>query len=149
LKKEPGVFQKDINKLVDEGILLDEHRGNNHFFSLNKKYTVYEELKSVFLKTVGAVGILKDALKKIKGIERAFVYGSFAQGEERKNSDIDLMIIGSADEDEILDAISKVEGALNRTINYGLISGQDFQRKVKDGNSFLMNILSKKVIELI
>ena len=35
LGKEPGVFQRAINALVDEGILEDEYRANARFFSLS------------------------------------------------------------------------------------------------------------------
>jgi PAS domain S-box-containing protein len=38
LKKEPGVFQRAINALVEEGILESEYRANARFFRLAEKY---------------------------------------------------------------------------------------------------------------
>ena len=38
LKKQPGVFQRAINALVEEGILESEYRANARFFQLAEKY---------------------------------------------------------------------------------------------------------------
>lgn len=48
LKKEPGVFQRAINALVKEGILLSEYRANARFFSLNKKNKTSHRKTSAF-----------------------------------------------------------------------------------------------------
>ena len=69
IEKEPGVFQKDINKLVEENILESYYEANRHFFKLNKKYPLYKELKSIFFKTIGIKGTLQRELGKIRGIE--------------------------------------------------------------------------------
>ena len=37
LKKEPGVFQRAINALVEEGMLESEYRANARFFKLAEK----------------------------------------------------------------------------------------------------------------
>jgi predicted nucleotidyltransferase len=147
--KEPGVFQKDINKLVEEGFLENYYKTKRRFFKINKKYPFYNELKSIFFKTVGVKGRLQKELKGIKGVKEAFIYGSFARGEEKESSDIDLFIIGSADEDEILDLIDKLENKFGREINYILMNEKEFQKKLKEKNSFLENILSQKRIKLI
>ena len=149
LGKEPGVFQKDINKLVDDGLLIDELKANSRFFQLNKEHLLFNELKSIFMKTIGVAGTLKKQLKKITGISRAFIFGSFARGEETKASDIDLMIIGSAKEDRILDMLSKLEKEFGRPINYSLISVKEYQEKIKSKDSFLQNVLKGKIIEII
>lgn len=149
LGKKPGVFQRDINKLVEVGYLRSEKKGNSRFFSLNRNHPVYAEMKSIFFKTSGIAGTLKRELAQIQGVARAFIYGSFARGEEKADSDIDLMIIGSADENKILDVISRLEGEFGRPINYGLIGEPEFKRKSVGQDSFFENILKQKRIELV
>lgn len=147
--KEPGVFQASINKLTDNGLLISSYQANSRFFKLNKNHLFYNELKSIFFKTVGIKGALKKSLSKINGIKKAFIYGSFAYNKEQANSDIDLMIIGSAKEDNILDMINKLEDKFEREINYILISEKEYFEKIKNKDSFLKNILKGKNIELI
>ena len=146
--KEPGIFQKDINTLVNRGILLSEYQANSRFFRLNEKHPLFRELKTIFFKTLGAKGKLKKALDKIKNIKIAFIFGSFAQSIEDSYSDIDLMIIGNPDEDQFISEISKIEGRLDREINYHIFSLADWKNEIKK-NSFLENILSQSKIFLI
>lgn len=149
IDKAPGVFQKDINKLVDQNILISQYRANSRFFSLNKKHSLYKELKSIFFKTVGAAGRLKDILTKVKNIRVAFIFGSFAKNKEDTFSDIDLMIIGSPRESVLISEILKIESQLEREINYHIFSMQDWKKGLKRKNAFLENILSQPKMFLI
>jgi predicted nucleotidyltransferase len=147
--KEPGVFQGAINKLVKSGVLTSEYRAKSRFFVLNKDYPLYKELKSIFFKTVGAEGKLRSILKRVKNIQVAFIYGSFAKGKEDTFSDIDLMIIGSPDEDSLINKISSLEKNLDREINYSIFSPQDFRNGLEHGEVFLEEIVSKPKIFII
>jgi len=149
LGKEPGVFQKDINKLVEKGILLSRFKANSRFFELNKKYPLYKELKSIFFKTVGAEGRLREILKNIKNIDVAFIFGSYAKNREDSFSDIDLMIIGDPEENFLIEEVSKLEKRINREINYHIFSRKELKDKVKKKNSFIKGVLSRPKIFLI
>lgn len=149
LNKEPGVFLRDINRLADDGILENYYEAHRRFFKLNKKHPLYEEIKSIFFKTSGIKVVLQAELKKIKGIKRAFIYGSVAHGREVVASDIDLFIVGDISEDELIDLINRLEGKFGREINYTLMDEKELQKKTREGNSFLENILKQKTIELI
>lgn len=149
LDKEPGIFQKDINQLVEKGILISEYRANSRFFKLNKFHPLYSEFKAIFFKTLGAQGQLEKILKKIKNIKIAFIFGSFAQEKEDFYSDIDLMIIGNPDEDLLISAISQLERRLDREINYHIFASKDWKKKIQEKDSFLENIISQPKIFLI
>lgn len=58
LKKKPGVFQRALYNLEDEGVLKSDYRANARFFSLNKNYTFYKEFKSIVRKITKLVIIL-------------------------------------------------------------------------------------------
>jgi predicted nucleotidyltransferase len=147
--KAPGVFQKDINELVKKGILLSERQANSRFFKLNPRHHLHGEFKSIFLKTVGAVGKLKERLKGLKEIDLAFVFGSFARNQADQFSDVDLMIIGNPDEDQLITIISKIESELDREVNYCIFSPLDFKKGLKEREVFLLDILANPKIFII
>jgi predicted nucleotidyltransferase len=149
LRVEPGVFQKDINKLVKNALLTSEFQANSRFFKLNKNYPLYQEIKNVFFKTVGAEGRLKRLFSQLKKIEFAFIFGSYAEGKEDSLSDIDIMIIGNINEKDFISELIKIEEQLDREINYHIYTKQDLQKKIKDKNSFIKNIINKPKIFLI
>jgi predicted nucleotidyltransferase len=147
--KKPGNFQRMINKMVEEGILISERKANVRYFRVNKDYPLYKELKSIVFKTVGVIGSLKEALDKIGIIDFAFVYGSYAKGRENYLSDIDLVIIGKIDEDNLIVELDRLEDILQREVNYKLYTSRDFKRLVKRKDPFLLEILSDKKIMII
>lgn len=147
--KQPGVFQKDINALVEKNILISEKVANSRFFKLNKEYALYSELKSIFFKTIGAQGQLKNALNRIKNIKISFIFGSFAKKNEDSFSDIDLMIIGNPDENLLIEKTSKIEKNITREINYRIFSPFDIKRGLKAGEVFLEEVFGGKKIFLI
>ncbi len=149
LGKKPGNFQRTINKMVEQGILVSEYRANIRSFKANKDYPLYKELKSIVFKTVGVIGSLEETLKKTGTVIFAFIYGSYAKGEENYLSDIDLVIVGKINENILMQKLDALEEILKREVNYKLYALRDFKRLVKQKEPFLMEILRDKKIMLI
>jgi len=144
-----GNVRRELIKLESTGLFLSEKKANLVYYHLNKSYPLFKELKSIIFKTSGAPKMLHTILEKFKGISQAFIYGSFAKGEEREDSDIDLLIIGKVDEDKLVEVISKLERKLQREINYAVYGKEDFNKKKEEGNSFILDILKEKKIFII
>ncbi len=144
-----SMIRKELVHLEEVGVFVSKKKGNLTYFSLNKSYPLFDELKSIVFKTIGIKGLLKKALDKIKGIKAAFIYGSFAKNEERAASDIDLLIIGEPDDDKLLREIDKLEKALRREINYTLYTYNEFKKKKKEKDSFILDLLENRKIFLV
>jgi len=149
LKFSVGNIRRELIKLESAGLFLSENKGNLLYYYLNQSYPLFEELKSIIFKTSGVPKMLHDTLEKFKDIDWAFIYGSFAKGEERENSDIDFLIIGKVDEDKLIEEIGILERKLQREVNYAIYEKEDFNKKKKEDNSFILNILKEKKIFLI
>ncbi len=68
--------------------------GHQKYYQANADGPVFEELHGLIRKTVGLAGPLREALASLcDRIRAAFVYGSVASGQDRADSDIDLMVI--------------------------------------------------------
>jgi predicted nucleotidyltransferase len=139
----------ELRNLKEIGLLSSRNAGNLKYFSLNEEFVIYEELKSIFMKTKGVVGILREAVSKKRHIDYAFIYGSFATGEERAESDIDVMIIGGISLEEVLTSIRGPEEKLSREINVSLYDLQEIRKRVKDRDPFIMEVLGGSKIMLV
>ena len=101
-------------------------------------------------KTAGIFHQLAEALAPLsKAIEFAFVYGSFARGEERSESDIDLMVVGQVTLDQLLERLTPLERTLGRPVNPTVYSSEEMRAKLKAGNHFLKAIQKGKNTFLI
>lgn len=91
-----GASQKHIDNFVEAGVLQEERRGNQRCLQINQAFPLYEELRSICLKSFGLRDGLKSALEPLADqITDAFIFGSVASNTDRADSDIDLMVIGS------------------------------------------------------
>jgi len=147
--KKPGVFQKAINALEEEGILQSTYQANARFFKVNANYPLYKELKKMIDKTAGITEKLRAALKKIDEVQCAILYGSFAKHTERSDSDVDLLIIGRKGVEKVLlNVVRKMERGFQREINYKIYSSSEFSDKWEKGDAFLEEVMNNRYIIL-
>ena len=149
LKIPVSMISKELVNLEKLGMFTSSRTGNLRLFALNQKYLLFDELKSIVFKTVGVVGMLSEAITKLKGVEVAFVYGSFAKVDAGAASDIDLFVIGHVDERKLMKEISKAEKMLRREINYSVYSRTDFMKKKRARDSFINDLLDGAKIFLL
>ena len=142
-----GTLHRELTNLTTAGILKARKIGNIKLFSLNKQNPVYEEIKNIIHKTTGVVKFIKDAIPHVRGVKVAFIYGSFAKGDERQDSDVDMFLIGNnIDEDKLVRAISKIEKKLFKEINYTRYTESEYKREKEKKNSFISEVIKSKKI---
>ena len=149
LKEDPTNVSREMAKLEELGILRSKRNGNIKHFQANQECPFFEELKSLVLKTIGIVGRIRASLKRIPGIEYAFIYGSYAKGDEKADSDVDLLIVGDVELDRLDTNLGKLEKMTGRVVNYVLYSMAEFKSKKKTKDGFLADVLSGKKIMVV
>ncbi len=149
LKEDPTNVSREMAKLEELGILKSKRNGNLKHFQANQDLPFFKELKGLVLKTTGVAGQIRASMGKITGIEYAFIFGSYAKGEEKADSDVDLLIIGDVDMDRLDSNLGKLEKILGREINSVLYNMKEFKSKRKDKDGFLMDVLDDDKIMLI
>ena len=138
-----GAVQRELEKLAEVDLITRTSVGNQVFYQVNQRNPVFAEMRALVNKTVGIFNILRSALEQLaEGITVAFVYGSVARQQEKAESDIDLMIIGHAELDDVLPRLSNAETALGRPVNPTVYSVQEFKKKLDDGNHFLNAVVN-------
>jgi hypothetical protein len=71
----------------------------------------------------------------------AFIYGSFARGQQRTGSDIDIAVVGSASFGEVVTALSQAQDRLGREVNPTVYSAREFAEKAHGGQHFVSTLL--------
>jgi DNA-binding transcriptional ArsR family regulator len=142
-------ISRELRRLEQMGIVQSEKKANLKYYKINQKCPFYEELKGLFLKTVGAPAVIKGSLKDIEGIDTAFMYGSLVKGQEYSVSDIELFLVGDIDEDELVESLSDLGSRLGRDINYSMYKFEEFRKKRKEGNAFINTVLKEPKVVLL
>ena len=147
---QPGTVRRELSLLAGAGVIEREVLGNQVRFRANESYPIYEELRSILKKTSGVADQLRTALAPLTGsIVAAFIYGSVASGQERPNSDIDLMIIGTVSFEDVIRLIHPYQEELRREINPHVYTAAEFKRRSDEESSFIARILELPKIAVI
>lgn len=141
--------QKELNKLLEIGFIKAEREANVKYLRVNKTFPLYGELKSIVYKTIGLADNLKQNLTTLGDVSILFIYGSVARNTEDVNSDIDLMVIGDPDMDELSRHITSAEKRVGREINFTVFTPEDWQSHVREKKGFVTTVLKDAKIFLI
>lgn len=144
-----GSIRRELLKFQRDNLFNTQRTGNLLYYSLNTAHPLFAELKSIVSKTVGAEGSLKKALRSVKKINIAFIYGSFAAKRENAASDIDVMVIGDPDTSELHEKILGLEQKLKREINPAIYSLKEYKTKRHAKSGFWEDLLKNPKIMLV
>ena len=132
---------RELHTLRDAEIIAPKRVGNLVIYRFNPDCPIYEDILAIIRKTVGLADILKELLEPFtEQIEFAYVFGSHARGEERTDSDIDVMIVGSATRRQFSAALRQTETLLRREINAVFYTGDEYGKALEDSNSFISKV---------
>jgi predicted nucleotidyltransferase len=138
-----------LDNLEKEGILISEKRGNMKFFRLNIKYAFIKDKllimeikrKILFFEKQKVIANLFKTDNRIVGL-----FGSYAIGSQKKDSDVDIFIIGDKKEQEKnkdYAALGKVYD-LNISIKYFTLD--EFKDLLIRKNTLLREIVEKHIM---
>jgi len=145
-----GTVQRELTMLAGAGLILRAQTGNQVFYRANRDHPVFTDLHALLARTTGVFHQLSRALAPLADrIQFAFVYGSFARGDENAESDIDVMVIGTVTLDELLERLAPVERSLRRPVSPTVYSQKELKAKLRAGNHFLKAVQKGQSVFLI
>ena|SRR5271165_1785088 len=137
-------LQRELRDLSEVGILKTHKQGRMVYYQANADSPVFQDLRGLLFKTAGLVDVLAHALKPVAArLRAAFVYGSIAAGNERTESDIDLMVVGQVSPAELALPLRRARELLGREINPTVYTPTEFDKKRAANNPFLKQVLDK------
>ena len=135
-----GTIQQELKKLEGMELLVARKDGNRVYYSANNAHPLYEDIRSLVLKTSGLIEVLREALSR-RSVAAAFVFGSVARGEEGAKGDVDVMIVTDAGLKAVSGWLSGVSEKLGREVNPHVLEAGEFKRRRKSGDHFLLRVL--------
>jgi DNA-binding transcriptional ArsR family regulator len=123
-----STVSREVDRLSEADLVHEERRGNLRLLRANVDNPLAQPLTELLALTYGPAAVLGELLAAVEGVTEAYVYGSWAAryaGEQGPPPrDIDVLIVGAADEDDIADAARAAERQLAREVNVHQVSEQ-------------------------
>ena len=138
--------RRELSNLEGIGLLASEERDRKKYYSVNKKFLAFEELKNLITKISMAPGKkLTDGIEAIGDLEFACLSGYFTGSSSR----VDLLLVGDVDRTKLAYFLKKLAKEKGKEIDYTVMSKKEFNYRKVLGDGFLKSILDNEHIVLI
>ena len=143
-----STIRQELRKLVRLELVKWRKDSNRVYYTANRSNPLYPELRSLVLKTVGLVDILRAVLQD-DGIQMAFVFGSIAEGKETADSDVDLFIVGNLGLRTVSKLLSGSSRKIGREINPHVMIAKEFRNRIETGEHFISSVIESQKLFII
>ncbi|MEX2546628.1 MAG: nucleotidyltransferase domain-containing protein [Chloroflexota bacterium] len=144
-----GTASREAKRLEDAGIVERTREGRQVYYQAMREGILFESLESVMRRTMGAHEILRREIGGIAGVKSAVIFGSYVSGKMRLDSDIDLLVVGTPDRDELTEALERAQAAVGRQINEVVMDAEELADRRRRGDAFIESIDSGRTIEVL
>src|SRR6266851_4108093 len=118
---DTGTMTREVRRLEMAGVVRSRSVGRTKLIQANHEAPFYRPLRDLVVIVLGPAKVLGEELAALNGVSAAAIFGSWAAratGEAGPSPvDIDLLVIGRPDRDELHDAIGRARTRLGRDIN--------------------------------
>lgn len=149
LDLDPSNLSKELARLERDGLFRSDVSGRQKYFQLNRDYPLFNEVRSLVGKTIGAPAVIAQSLNRIEGLDEAWLYGSFARNQQDAASDVDVLIIGAPREETLAQSVRRLEQQLGREINYTVLTPKEFASRRARKDAFLENVWHNERVSLV
>lgn len=136
LDADVGTVQREVTRLERAGILRSRRVGNTRLVAANAESPLYRPLAELVLRAFGPLHVVAEEFAEIAGVGDVYIFGSWAArylGEEGPSpADLDVLVVGGPDRDEVYEAALRSERRLGRQVNVTIRSKAAWER-AQDG----------------
>ena len=143
-----GTAARELGKLESAGLLERHREGNQVYFSLRRGSEIVDSVAEIVRRTIGAPSTIRRRLAGLAQVERAVIFGSYARGTTEPDSDIDLLIVGSPDRDDLTDRLERAGYEIGRPVNEVVMSPAELESSRARGDGFVRSIDAGPVIDV-
>lgn len=148
-KTDTGTMTREVRRLEEAGVVRSRVVGRAKLVRANNEAPFYRALRDLVVVVLGPAEVIGEELAGLSGLGAAAIFGSWAaraSGEAGPSpADIDLLIIGRPDRDDLHDAVGRARGRLGRDINT-VVSSAD--RWNANDDPFLAGLRERPMVAL-
>jgi predicted nucleotidyltransferase len=144
-----ATLHRELARLEQAGLIRHDRVGRTKRYLAADDSPLHEPLRALLERTLGVEPLLRRSLERVDGVDSAAIFGSWAAGHSAEGSDIDLLVVGDVDRDDLLAAVREVESQVHREIDVTAYRPDEFDRRREQGSGFLRTVLRGPLIPLV
>jgi predicted nucleotidyltransferase len=137
-----GALQRELTRLESLGLVRRTEEARRVYYAMQHDHPSWKALWTLVREHANPADVLRVALRDVEGIQGAFVFGSFARGNARPDSDVDLLIIEEAIPSGALSrATLSVESLLAKPLDIKRYTADALASKFRAGRAFVRDVI--------
>lgn len=145
-KVELSIFalKNAVDDLVEDGLLLERREGRLRYLKANMENLFFKHLKIAFnVKKILDSGIVDYLNKKVPALSSIVLFGSWARGEDDKESDIDILVIGQKPKRI---NVSDFEKRLGRKVELTFLRWSEWRKTIQEDRAFYLEVITNGIV---
>ncbi|MBU0609549.1 MAG: nucleotidyltransferase domain-containing protein [Armatimonadetes bacterium] len=142
-----SAVQRELKRLEQARLVEAEQIGRARRYQVVSTSPLIPPLRDLVREGVGIIPMLRTSLAR-DDVELAFVYGSVAKGNDEPDSDIDVMVVGFVDDEELYRAIGAAQRQWAREISVLVYDPDEFRERLSDEGNFVTSVVRGPLIFL-
>ena len=140
---EINAVRRELDNLVSIDLFSKRQSSNRIYYTVNTAHPFFGDLISLVAKENGIAAKLYKNLKNLGDIEFIVLSKSFLRGRKSTALDVDLFVVGDADQPVLEKIIKEEEEKIGREINFSVMSSEEFKSRKRTMDQFTERILSQ------
>ena len=146
----PRSLQTELARLESLGVVRRRADGRLVRYELVESNPRWSALRALIRQLADPVDVVRNALADVPGIGAAFVFGSFARGDTREDSDVDVFIIDDGiPERKLARRTIDAEILLSREVSVVQMTRDELAQRIESGSSFIRNVFRGPKVWLV
>jgi predicted nucleotidyltransferase len=139
---------RELARAQAAGVINRDDTARPYRFAAATDDAAYSPLADLLRRSVGVESELRAILDR-PDVDAAAIYGSWAAGTRRPDSDIDVLVVGDASLGELRRLVRPLGKATGRRIDLTLMRDEEFVRLREDRASFIRRIMERPMTVLV
>jgi predicted nucleotidyltransferase len=140
-----------LRRALTAGLVSRRRVGNQFVYRARMESPILAEMAGLMAKTHGTHRLLTEALAAAGSpqVEMAFLFGSTVRGTGHSDSDIDLMVLGSATRIDVARILAEPQLEVGQRINALAYTREEVIGRLDDGDAFFLEVWAQPKVMLI
>lgn len=149
-EEEINAVRRELSRMEVLGLVKKEPRGNRLYYWFRKDYVYYQDLLSLVAKNTGLGEALLKNKNKIGRVSLIMFSRKFCEHKPRKNNEeVDLLIVGEVNINELNQIVRVEEVKRGQPINYTPMTEDELKFRRTRRDPFLQGILMNSRIMIL
>ena len=136
-------LNRELRRLESRGLVSRAEEEGRVFYRAVEEHPGWKALRELIRGFADPAEVVETGLAAVPGIDAAFVFGSFARGDARVDSDVDVMVVGdSADGAALGREAAEASVLLGRPVEVRAYTPDGLRRQLAAGNAVVRRIMA-------